>query len=229
MSTVDVEAVNAVISTVRSVINRVVDTNPGLELAHNILAATNLVERVSRSSSVRGSPRQPAIAASIEAPLLRKSSPGLQVPTPLIPVRDDTPVPAVTTASRRDRADLKRGQTDEVTVVASTRGTTSAHKRKEGYYKDGTGVGEKDSNSDICAEGGWYYEWWGGIHCLMGKEGVDAGRYLIRPSYEKFLVAGLGWNISGEATVQMASGDLGDSTFEDYKCFISIKAEEESL
>lgn len=31
---------------------------------------------------------------------------------------------------------------------------------------------------------GYYYNWYSGIHPLMGKEGYLAGLYLIRPSWE---------------------------------------------
>ena len=65
-------------------------------------------------------------------------------------------------------------------------------------------VGETDSNGKVCTEGGWYYNWWGGLHCLMGKEGLDARMYTIRPSHETFLVPGMGWKIGSRAVRQVA-------------------------
>lgn len=55
-------------------------------------------------------------------------------------------------------------------------------------------------------EEGWYYKWWGGIHCLMGKEGFDAEMYLIRPSHEEFLVKGFGFKKGYRAVVQADEG-----------------------
>ena len=47
-------------------------------------------------------------------------------------------------------------------------------------------AGERDLNGHILldAEEGYYYDWYAGIHPLMGQEGYDQGWYLIRPSWE---------------------------------------------
>lgn len=76
-------------------------------------------------------------------------------------------------------------------------------------------VGEIDvaGNAVQAGQEGWYYLWWGGIHCLMGKEGYDAGLYLIRPSHEDFICPGLGFKLSHKAVVQLPSGDPNDPTF----------------
>lgn len=54
-------------------------------------------------------------------------------------------------------------------------------------------------------EEGWYYLWWGGIHILCGKEGLDHGVYMIRPSFEQ-LRGGLGWKKSARCVVQAGPG-----------------------
>lgn len=43
-------------------------------------------------------------------------------------------------------------------------------------------VGDIDFDGNVLQPGeeGWYYLWLGGIHCLMGKEGMDAGRFQPR-------------------------------------------------
>ena len=47
-------------------------------------------------------------------------------------------------------------------------------------------AGERDLNGHILldTEEGYYYDWYAGIHPLMGQEGYDRGWYLIRPSWE---------------------------------------------
>ena len=71
-----------------------------------------------------------------------------------------------------------------------------------------------DGNAVEAGQEGWYYLWWGGIHCLMGKEGYDAGLYLIRPSHEDFICPGLGFKLTRKAVVQLPSGDPNDLTFQ---------------
>ena len=73
--------------------------------------------------------------------------------------------------------------------------------------------GEMDVDGKIVEREGWYYLSWGGIHTLSRKEGVDANRYRIRPSYEKFKCPGLGFKISDWAEVQLAPDDPADPTF----------------
>ena len=60
---------------------------------------------------------------------------------------------------------------------------------------------------------GYYYMWWRGIHCLCGKEGLDAGVYKHRPPHEEFLCFGNDFKVSSRAIVQLPSGDHADTTF----------------
>ncbi|KAI4266853.1 MAG: hypothetical protein L6R38_008515 [Xanthoria sp. 2 TBL-2021] len=75
-------------------------------------------------------------------------------------------------------------------------------------------VGETDIDGKIIHLGqeGWYYDWWRGLHCLMGKEGYDASLYLVRPSWEKFLCEGMTFKIGYKAVVQLPTGDPNDPT-----------------
>ena len=75
--------------------------------------------------------------------------------------------------------------------------------------------GEEDVDKNVVPSGaaGYYYMWWGGLHCLCGKEGLDAKVYLIRPSFEQFKCPGFGFKVSSRAIVQLASGDPADPTF----------------
>lgn len=73
--------------------------------------------------------------------------------------------------------------------------------------------GEKDVDGERVAKEGWYYLSWGGIHTLMGKEGLDADRYYMRPSFESFKCPGLGFKISDWAEIQLAPEDPADPTF----------------
>ena len=73
--------------------------------------------------------------------------------------------------------------------------------------------GERDVDEKLVEQAGWYYLSWGGIHTLMGKEGLDADRYWIRPSFESFKCPGLDFKISDWAEIQMAPEDPADPTF----------------
>ncbi|KAL8759364.1 MAG: hypothetical protein Q9199_000799 [Rusavskia elegans] len=75
-------------------------------------------------------------------------------------------------------------------------------------------VGETDIDGKIIQLGqeGWYYDWWRGLHCLIGKEDYDAGLYLVRPSWEKFLCGGMTFKIDYKAVVQLPTGDPNDLT-----------------
>ena len=73
--------------------------------------------------------------------------------------------------------------------------------------------GERDVDEKLVEQAGWYYLSWGGIHTLMGKEGLDADRYWVRPSFESFKCPGLGFKISDWAEVQMAPENPADPTF----------------
>jgi len=73
-------------------------------------------------------------------------------------------------------------------------------------------VGESDADENVVGAGqeGYYYQWWRGLHCLMGKEGYDAGQYMIRPSHETGKTQGLSFKISHKAVVQRPSEDSND-------------------
>ena len=73
--------------------------------------------------------------------------------------------------------------------------------------------GERDVDGKLVDKAGWYYLSWGGLHTLMGKEGLDARRYRVRPSHESFKCPGLGFKISDWAEVQLAPEDPADPTF----------------
>ena len=70
-------------------------------------------------------------------------------------------------------------------------------------------VGDTDAEGKVVSKGqeGWYYKWWRGLHCLMGKEGFDAGLYLVRPSHESFIVDGFGFKAGYKAVIQ--AGEQG--------------------
>ena len=73
--------------------------------------------------------------------------------------------------------------------------------------------GERDVEGKRAEVEGWYYLSWGGLHTLMGKEGLDADRYWVRPSFESFKCPGLGFKRSDWAEIQMAPEDPADPTF----------------
>ncbi|KAL9040787.1 MAG: hypothetical protein Q9214_004344 [Letrouitia sp. 1 TL-2023] len=71
-------------------------------------------------------------------------------------------------------------------------------------------AGEKDVDGNIVQPGeeGYYYKWWGGLHCLMGKEGQDKGLYMTRPSFEKFKIRrAMGFKIDSRAVIQKPEGE----------------------
>ncbi|KAL8903311.1 MAG: hypothetical protein Q9171_007447 [Xanthocarpia ochracea] len=75
-------------------------------------------------------------------------------------------------------------------------------------------VGATDIDGNVVQSGqeGWYYDWWRGLHCLMGKEGYDAGLYLVRPSFETFRCEGMTFKIDYKAIVQLPTDDPNDPT-----------------
>ena len=72
----------------------------------------------------------------------------------------------------------------------------------------------RDVDGNVVEEGetGWYYMWWRGIHCLMGREGQAAGLFTIRPSFEEFKCEGFSFKIDYKAEVQLPAGDPEDPT-----------------
>ena len=68
-------------------------------------------------------------------------------------------------------------------------------------------VGDIDFDGNILQQGeeGWYYLWLGGIHCLMGKEGMDAGRFQPR-DYNMLRITGFAFKRSHKAEIQAPPG-----------------------
>ena len=83
-------------------------------------------------------------------------------------------------------------------------------------YKVQVNEGDRDIDGVATTkqDAGYYYGWWKGLHCLMGKEGLDGGLYRIRPAYEKPLCKRMTWKMSSRAIVQLPSGDPHDPTFD---------------
>ena len=73
--------------------------------------------------------------------------------------------------------------------------------------------GERDVEGRLVEEEGWYYLSWRGIHTFMGKEGLDADRYWVRPKDESFKCDGFDFKREDWAEVQLASEDPKDPTF----------------
>ena len=59
-------------------------------------------------------------------------------------------------------------------------------------------------------EEGYYYKFWRGLHPLVGAEGLSAGLYKIRPSYEPFLCEGFTFKKSFRAVIQKPEGYESD-------------------
>lgn len=59
---------------------------------------------------------------------------------------------------------------------------------------------------------GFYIGWWRGLQPLMGKEGLDAGTYIVRPPREKFACEGFGWKKDWKCKVQQPAGSAHDPT-----------------
>ena len=130
-----------------------------------------------------------------------------KVPTEGVRLDDRTAAIALLTQTGKTLARYWPADFDQAGMVRATR-VPLGH-----AYKLLVKAGEQDFDGNIVAEDGYYYQWWRGIHCLMGKEGLDAGFYMIRPSFEDFLCTKFTFKISGRAVVQHRSGFLGDPTF----------------
>ena len=72
-------------------------------------------------------------------------------------------------------------------------------------------AGDVDTHGKVLEQGqqGWFYLWWRGLHMLCGREGLDTGQYMVRPSFEKFECKGFGWYIGSRAIIQ-AKADMAD-------------------
>ena len=68
-------------------------------------------------------------------------------------------------------------------------------------------VGEVDLDGKVVEEEAYYYQWWKGLHCLMGQEGADQDLYMIRPSWETFRCEEFGFKITHKAVIQASSGN----------------------
>ncbi|KAL8834397.1 MAG: hypothetical protein Q9170_003765 [Blastenia crenularia] len=81
-------------------------------------------------------------------------------------------------------------------------------------FKFYVNAGDRDIDGYVAKEAdvGFYYGWWRGLQVLMGKEGMDAGLYKSRPSWEEFKVAGFGWKREFKCVVQLPSGSAEDPT-----------------
>ena len=63
--------------------------------------------------------------------------------------------------------------------------------------------GDKDIDGHVLtkAEEGYYYMWWRNIHCLCGDEGLKAGLFKIRPSFEQAGPVGFNFKVTCRAVV----------------------------
>lgn len=74
-----------------------------------------------------------------------------------------------------------------------------------------------DGNCLVESQQRWYYLWWAGSHLLCGKEGLDVGLYMVRPSFEKKKVLGFGWGNSQKAVIQKAPGEVEGAGLRDFE------------
>jgi len=79
-------------------------------------------------------------------------------------------------------------------------------------YKILVAAGDKDIDGKVVTETDYYYQWWRGLHCLMGKEGLDAGLYMVRLSFENFRCPKFTFKVSSRAVVQHWPGNLDNPT-----------------
>ena len=68
-------------------------------------------------------------------------------------------------------------------------------------------VGDVDFDGSVLQPGeeGWYYLWLGGFHCLIGKEGMDAGRFQS-PDFSCQRIVGFAFRKSHRAEIQAPPG-----------------------
>lgn len=125
---------------------------------------------------------------------------------PQLPLRLDDRLCALV-YEKFDQKQLNRLWPSEFDLEGMVRATRAplGHAAKHYYKPDDV---DYDGNVLQPGEEGWYYLWLGGLQCLMGKEGWDAGRYLQRPSDEKKFT-GFAFKKAFKAVVQAAPGEAG--------------------
>ncbi|KAL8937822.1 MAG: hypothetical protein Q9216_004235 [Gyalolechia sp. 2 TL-2023] len=123
---------------------------------------------------------------------------------------DDMAVGCVLASSLK-RMDLTKRWPAEFDVAGLPRATRAPLGHA---YKIRVNVGDKDVHgyTATAADAGFYVGWWRGLQPLMGKEGLDAGSYIVRPSHEKFLCEGFGWKKGWKCQVQQPAGSANDPT-----------------
>lgn len=120
---------------------------------------------------------------------------------------DDLAVGCVLASGRFKRGDLVKYWPAEFDVAGFPRATRAPL----GFaYKIRVEAGDRDAYGNIATaeDKGFYVGWWRGLQPLMGKEGMDAGMYTIRPSHEDFLCDGFGWKMSCKCPIQVFSGHI---------------------
>ena len=76
-------------------------------------------------------------------------------------------------------------------------------------------------------EEGWYYQWYEGLQLLCGKEGLDAGLYKHRPSFEDKHPEGTGFKRGYKAVVQLPPGHRDDPTFKGFPEYVMLPVKKE--
>ncbi|KAL9102859.1 MAG: hypothetical protein Q9163_002040 [Psora crenata] len=132
-----------------------------------------------------------------------------QIPRPGVRLDDSTVAKVMIKYGRKTLHNNWPAEFDVAGMVRATR-VPLGYAAKKWVKKGDTDV---DGNIVAPDKEGYYYLWWRGIHCLMGKEGLDAGLYMIRPSFEEFKCQGLSFKVTHRAAIQLASGNPHDPTF----------------
>ncbi|KAI4182412.1 MAG: hypothetical protein LQ348_004854 [Seirophora lacunosa] len=95
----------------------------------------------------------------------------------------------------------KRGvRLDDLTVALVLRAIDCPKSLNEWWVS--AGDVDLDGNVATEADEGYYYLWWKGLQVLMGKEGHDAGMYMVRPSWELDQQTGFSFKLTHRAVVQ---------------------------
>ena len=141
-------------------------------------------------------------------PTITKQNFAEKVPTSGVRLDDRTAAIALLTMTNKALHDCFPAEFDNAGMIRATR-VPLGH-----AYKKWIEQGLEDVDGNVVTEAGYYYMWWRGLHCMMGKEGLDAGLYKIRPSFESFKCTGFGFKISHKAVIQHQSGSSNDPTFD---------------